>query len=162
MTRLLASILAVVSWVAPAIAEPSDYLKNIGVVSYVVSVQNGGGDQCKVDKANLETSPRFLANSSRLKFIPASVGSEAMPTLFFQIITLGKELACAADIDVLVLGPAYSAMLKPNNVELLGPKVFLWRQGYLILGPPSDHSARTIAKAEEYFKQFVNDWSASQ
>jgi hypothetical protein len=159
MTRLLATLVAVVSWVGPSFAEPSVYLKNMNVVSYAVKVD--ASPECKVDKANLETSLRFLANASRLKLISATTFAEEMPTLSFQIIAIGTGITCAANVEVMLLAPTSTATLKANNIELSGPRVLLWSAGYLLMGQPSEFSAHVIAKAEQFLKEFVNDWSAS-
>jgi hypothetical protein len=165
MTRLLAAILAMVTWAGPTFAEPSNLLKNIEAVSYVVSVEGEEGE-CKVDAKNLETSLRFLANSSRLKFFSSKRVSEEMPTLFFDVAFIGTGRAqwaiCSTSIIVSLIAPAYSVKLKASNVELFGLIVPLWRHESLWIAPPGDFSASTIAKCEEFLKEFVNDWSASQ
>jgi hypothetical protein len=85
MSRLLVAVLTVVAWASPASSEPS-VLNNINLVSYVIAVDDLGSHECKIDKANLETSLRFIADSSRLKLISAKVMDEKMPTLSFGTI----------------------------------------------------------------------------
>jgi hypothetical protein len=162
MIKLIAAILTL-TWAGPAFAEPSSLLKNMNVITYYVFVNSSEG--CKVDQGNLETSLRFLANSSKIKFIAASEISTEMPTLFIQVTTAsttGNVRACASYMEVHLLAPIHDTTLKANNADVSGANVLLWEAGYVWVGPPSSVSASTIAKCEQYFKQFVNDWSASQ
>jgi hypothetical protein len=86
-----------------------------------------------------------------------------MPSLFFEIMPLQTQFACAGTINVKLLGYIEEhAHMIPTRVAVYAPTVAIWSVMFGFVGPQQTFSNKTINITEQIMKQLVNDWAASQ
>jgi hypothetical protein len=160
--------------------------------SYKTAVEKTvGGDGCKINEDDLNTSLEFVANqSTNLKitqysrrvdelFSQAAVSSLSdaerqaarkavaeymlMPSLFMSIWPLQTQFACAGTIDATLWAFVKgSAPIYGTDAVLPTPRVGIWSTSFGLVSPQQTFSNQIINGAEQIMKKLVNDWSASQ
>jgi hypothetical protein len=173
-------------------AGAKDTLKGIKTISYTTAVEKTvGGNGCKIDKDDLNTSLEFVANqSTNLKISQysrrvdeliskAEVSSlsdaeraaarmavaEAMlmPTLLIDISPLQTQFACVGAISAtLSANVKGSAQIHGSDAVVPNPRVEIWWTSFVFVAPQQTFSKQAIDITEQIMKQLVNDWAASQ
>jgi hypothetical protein len=171
---------------------PNDDLKGIKAISYKTAVEKTvGGDGCKINEDDLNTSLEFVANqSTNLKitqysrrlgelFSQAAVSSLSdaergaarkavaeymlMPSLLMSIWPLQTQFACAGTISArLSAFVKGSAHIYGTDALLQTPTVEMWSTSFSLIYPQQTFSSQIINIAEQIMKKLVNDWAASQ
>jgi hypothetical protein len=172
---------------------PNPSLKGIKIIHYQLFVEKiVGGDDCKIDQANLNTSIEFVANqSTNLKIESNSQHVQHLNEL------LGKPYSELYKNNLLkepersyVLMPTFSIGIDPlqttkfncagtikgdlsayieekphiipTQVVVSPAIVEIWSKEVAFVGPQQSFSNQAINAAEQIMKKLVNDWSASQ
>jgi hypothetical protein len=172
---------------------PNRHLKGINIIGYNLTVEKTlGGDQCKIDQDNLNTSIEFVANqSTKLKIVPFSEHRSSelleqsnvtslsnadkepakklwhdynfMPRFFIGIMPLQTtQFTCAGSVNAQLLAYAENTNMIPTQAPLYYPMVEIWSNWLGFVGPQQTFSNQTINLTEQIMKQLVNDWAAAQ
>ena len=161
---------------------PKGYLKGIKIISYKLDVQKTiGGNDCKIDQGNLNTSIEFIANqSTKLKIVPFDqwskhsnelMGSPAfhdynfMQSFYINIQPLQTtQFTCAGTLfaEVWVHIDVENARVITTQALMSDPAVVIWMGGKGLVGPQQTFSNQVTNATEQIMKQLVNDWAASQ
>jgi hypothetical protein len=171
---------------------PKGYLKGMNIISYDLGVEKtAGGDQCNIDKDNLNTSVEFVANqSTKLKIVPPDqkmkriyelMGSHPgadkeaakkafndynfMPSFFIGIQPVqAAQFACAGTVnaELWVHIDIENAPVIPTQALMSYPAVVIWTTTAGFWAPPQSFSNQAINVTVQAIKQLVNDWAAAQ
>jgi hypothetical protein len=192
---LLAMYCSLVSFPAIATAQdhPSHYMKGIKIISYLPAYveKTVGGDGCKINEENLNTSLQFVANqSTNLKIVTETERHERGNELWAQASALSlsdpaHEAArkAARDygfmprflIDIFPLQTQFECAgtiraelsVRIEDAQLIPTQVPISGNGrksveYGFVAPQQSFSNQAINLAEQMMKRLVNDWTASQ
>ena len=161
---------------------PKGYLKGIKIISYDLGVEKTvGGDDCKIDQGNLNTSIEFVANqSTKLKIVSSDqimkhsnelMGSPAfheynyMPIFYIGIQPLQTtQFTCAATINARLSEfiDVENAHIIPTQALISYPAAEIWETSIGFVGPQQTFSNQVINATERAMKELVNDWAAAQ
>jgi hypothetical protein len=174
-------------------AGANDSLKGIKAISYTTAVEKTvGGDGCKIDNDNLNTSLQFVANqSTNLKISQyslrnvnelishadvsslsdaeraaariATVEYMLMPNLLIDISPLQTQFACVGGITaILSANVKESVHIHGSDAVVPNAKVEIWSTTFVFVGPQQTFSNQAIDITGLIMKQLINDWVVSQ
>lgn len=161
---------------------PKGYLKGIEIISYDLGVEKTvGGDDCKIDQGNLNTSIEFVANqSTKLKIIPDDqkmkhsnelMGSPSfLEYNFMAVFYIGiqplqtTQFTCAGTINARLSEfiDVQNAHIIPTQALISYPAAEIWEASIGFVGPQQTFSNDAIDVTERVMKELVNDWAAAQ
>jgi hypothetical protein len=159
-------------------AGAKDTLKGIKTISYTTAVEKTvGGNGCKIDKDDLNTSLEFVANqSTNLKISQYSrrvdeLISKAEVSSLSDAERAAARMAVAEamlmptlliDISPLSANVKGSAQIHGSDAVVPNPRVEIWWTSFVFVAPQQTFSKQAIDITEQIMKQLVNDWAASQ
>lgn len=101
-------------------------------------------------------------NEKRVEAYKAAEDYNWMPFLFIVIDPFQLPGGCAGHIDATLQGRVTNSKLVPTGAVVPRPTIAVWSKNLGFVAPQKVFSEYATSRAEQLFKAFVNDWTASQ